>query len=100
MRIRGVLLAIAVDVGLGEGIATEDVVDAPKGGSAVGGVACQVVGSSDDLDAVEDVACVGCQWVGLGWKEKIRTVATPWVCCDHDISWLIGLHLHVLLGAG
>ena len=76
MRVRGVFLAVAVDVRLSEGVAAEDVVDAAKSGGAVGGIACQVVGGGDDLDAVEDVACVGCQWVGVEME-----VEDTYCCC-------------------
>jgi len=37
---------------LGEGVATEDVIDSGEGGGAEGGVAGEVVGGGDDLDGV------------------------------------------------
>jgi len=44
--------AVVEDVGLGEGVAAEDVVEAGEGGGAVGGVAGEVVGCCDDEDGV------------------------------------------------
>ena len=45
-----------MNVGLGNGVAAEDVVETLKGCIAVSLVACEVVRGCDDLDTVELVA--------------------------------------------